>query len=181
MADLPVAEQELSHLLNNAKIIRGSHHRTVLAKHYLKELWRLAISIKRHLNEDGGTHVNADLSDVHIVVEWFVLLYLNYGKWAWEVIYTIWCFAIHCPNQESKFLEEIDDNFQYCVYVNLGHIHCPRFFTKSIAVAFYSAQGPLMLNAEGRVQVPSFTPGFLVLDFLNQHTELICNPQKQRL
>ena len=75
MAVLPVAEQELSHLLNNAKIIRGSHHRTVLAKHYLKELWRLIVSLKRHLSENGGNTLRGDLSDVHIVVEWLVLLH----------------------------------------------------------------------------------------------------------
>ncbi len=38
-----------------------------------------------------------------------------------------------------------------------------------------------MLNSEGRVQIPSFTPGFLVLDFLNQHAERIGRPQQQRL
>ena len=70
LSDLVIAEQELSHLLNNAKIIRGSHHNTVLAKLYLREVWRLVASIKHYLDKDRSTRLNADLSDVHIVVEW---------------------------------------------------------------------------------------------------------------
>ncbi len=72
LSTLPVAEQELSRLLNNAKIIRGSHHRTVLAKHYLKELWRLAVSLRHYLSQEGSEQLKSDLSDVHVVVEWQV-------------------------------------------------------------------------------------------------------------
>ncbi len=73
LSNLPVAEQELSRLLNNVKIVRGSHHRTVLANHYLTELWRLVGSIKRCMREDLRVRLDADLSDVHVVVEWYVL------------------------------------------------------------------------------------------------------------